>query len=787
MIFLSLNNTNFKRNGIFILFLFLFISVFSVKTLLAKSVYFYNVTASSVYQVESLLNYSGFSVNGSDINIIDSSKNFVFVPYVNQKYSKYNVLIQSDGSVDTAVSLNSESSGIYNSYYNKFVHFSRSYWFIPYPLGNTESEHEYWGYLSNYGGNIDWQTPLEYSFKINYLWCVSDESVKISFDIMAILTDSSSGYVKTAINGNSVSFPVINSAGYQSVFTDVSCDLFKQNNKIVFNKFISGNNSDFIWFRDFSLYYPAYFTPVAGKLSFTLNSDSCIKIYSDNDYYLLNVDNPYNVKKIAYGIVSAGQLSVCLKSGNYFYQEIKSIKKIIPSEVNVNDIAILPETDVLVITPSQFKDSLTPWISKRAKEGLSLNIVTTEEIYAWFTDGIKNPWAIRDFLLYVKDNFSLLPKYVLLVGNATGTPKNDLITSVGNNDKLLEGEWDFLPAPFYRAMNESFANLNVYYKYYDTGSDYLFSDPDGDNVPDFAVGRWPVTTVTEINNILKKIDNFETYYKDKVYIVNDVDANGFNFSSFASQIRNIVPEGYSISNFDFNTLDIDSMKQGIIDSFGSGGRVMFYTGHGAHRVWDQSILSVSPLDGRYDPVLFSDTNSPLIAVQITCFANGLTTIYYPGSLGRNLVIAKTGAVASIGATDYSDFVSQQLFAKLFFASLFDRDNIRLGDALINSQSDFNDTYPQYYEILYTYPLLGDPTMKLFYSDADTVVTNKVYSDDNKDTTEDSTVFFRKDVSGESYSFFSCSYSDGNIVNSLFSSVLTFILILFSFLWMKRKI
>ncbi len=57
--------------------------------------------------------------------------------------------------------------------------------------------------------------------------------------------------------------------------------------------------------------------------------------------------------------------------------------------------------------------------SYRSQQGLTTVVARMTDIYDEFNDGIKSPWAIRDFLEHAAANWAEPPQYVFLAGDGS--------------------------------------------------------------------------------------------------------------------------------------------------------------------------------------------------------------------------------------------------------------------------------------------------------------------------------------------------------------------------------
>lgn len=81
--------------------------------------------------------------------------------------------------------------------------------------------------------------------------------------------------------------------------------------------------------------------------------------------------------------------------------------------------------EYLFITHKNFYNGLAPLVNHRRQE-YTTKVVTVDQIFDDFSFGKYDPLAIKHFLYYTTNNWTIYPKYVLLVGDATYDFKNNL-------------------------------------------------------------------------------------------------------------------------------------------------------------------------------------------------------------------------------------------------------------------------------------------------------------------------------------------------------------------------
>ncbi len=97
----------------------------------------------------------------------------------------------------------------------------------------------------------------------------------------------------------------------------------------------------------------------------------------------------------------------------------------------------LPQADYLIVSHPDFLSQANRLADLHREEGLTVNVVTTEQVFNEFSSGATDACAIRMYAKMFYDraatNTSLRPKYLLLFGDGTYDPKN----RVANNNNFV--------------------------------------------------------------------------------------------------------------------------------------------------------------------------------------------------------------------------------------------------------------------------------------------------------------------------------------------------------------
>ena len=155
---------------------------------------------------------------------------------------------------------------------------------------------------------------------------------------------------------------------------------------------------------------------------------------------------------------------------------------------------------VIVSHPDFFEEAKKIENEHRNNLGLQTLLVTTDQIYNEFSSGRQDISAIRDFMRMLHLTATThQPQYLLLIGDASWDYKNTIKQSnfvpVWSSMLLINGNTDL-----------------VIYEHSFVGDDFyaLLDTLEGSNLKrckgtlDIAVGRFPVNTATEMQNVVKK-------------------------------------------------------------------------------------------------------------------------------------------------------------------------------------------------------------------------------------------------------------------------------------------
>jgi hypothetical protein len=282
------------------------------------------------------------------------------------------------------------------------------------------------------------------------------------------------------------------------------------------------------------------------------------------------------------------------------------------------DLHSLGYADMIIVTAPEFITDAYRLANFHASEGLSVHLVTTREVYNEFSSGMTDATAIKHFLRMFRERAAgdpdLLPKYLLLFGDGSYDNKN-----------RLSGNTAFIPT------YQSTYSINVTQSF--VSDDYFVMLDDNENMNntdqlDMGIGRLPVATTEEANDVVNKIIAYSTnsgsletstsccntvtgnsmgdWRNVYAFVADDEDANAYSGAAeeFADSLKSLHP----FINIDKIFLDAylqqstpggeryPDASEDIRSRVQKGCLVLNYIGHGGEVGWaHERILDVSTI------------------------------------------------------------------------------------------------------------------------------------------------------------------------------------------------
>ncbi len=326
-------------------------------------------------------------------------------------------------------------------------------------------------------------------------------------------------------------------------------------------------------------------------------------------------------------------------------------------------------TDTLVVCPTAFQPALVEWQEYRRSQGHEIQVISPPTSAA----------RLRELVRQASGSGSL--KYLLLIGDA---PR---VSSGGESRSLNTTPTNYLPAK----VNVKWGSEPR------IASDAPYADLDGDDVPDLAMGRIPVTTIGQLATVLKKTLDYERQsehgdWEKKLNIASGVGGFGVVTDALIEAaarqiITQTVPADYVTAHIHPESPTAETAR--LLANFptrarqqiNEGSLAWVYLGHGWVTELDrvktatgsESILSVGDV-----PQLHCCGHSPL-AVLVACYTGAMDAPHT--CLAEELLDATEGPVAVIAATRVTmPYGNTVLGCELLRACFRDRTEL-LGDTI----------------------------------------------------------------------------------------------------------
>lgn len=338
----------------------------------------------------------------------------------------------------------------------------------------------------------------------------------------------------------------------------------------------------------------------------------------------------------------------------------------------------------VIVTHPALASSLGSLIALEQGRGFTTEVVTTDRIFAAYSDYTSSAAALKSFLLASLARGKL--RYVLLVGADTTDPY----------DHLGQGSISFVPTEYLPFVD--------YISFSPT--DERLVDGNGDGLADVPIGRLPVRTPSEVDAVVSKLllweQNVSTAPKSALLVSGASDA-GTELADLNTSYETAL-KSWSTSVAAVDTIGSAATRQTVLDNFNAGTALMSYVGHSSPGQWDFTTLL------RWtDVAALTNTTKPNLVAQWGCWNS-----YYvePGyeSLSAHLLRAPGGAAGTVGASTLLSQGAQERFGALFLAQV-DRGGQTVGQALRAAKQELLASGSGQDVALGTI-LLGDPAMSL---------------------------------------------------------------------------
>ncbi len=338
------------------------------------------------------------------------------------------------------------------------------------------------------------------------------------------------------------------------------------------------------------------------------------------------------------------------------------------------------KTDLLILSHPDFIDDIIPLVKAREAEGLSVRVVSIEDVYAVFNNKIVDPLAIQEYISHAWN--SMQARYVLLVGADT----YDYLDYGGT------GSFSFIPTLY--------GPTHPFVRY--TPLDSLLGDVNRDRRPEVIVGRFPVRTSAEAKALVAKTLAYsdKDYGKTAIFSADAKDGT-LSFKDVSQAWAKNLPVGWGVKTAYLDEPGgLTSARQTLIDGLNSGLALVNYIGHSSDVQWsDQGLLTMQ------DAAALTNNLRPAVFSQWSCFNTYLAWPNTDTLAHALLVYGEQGGSAFIGSSSLTGQDVHEAMGSRTMKYLV-TPGMRIGDALHKARQDLAMEIPMLVGLINTYQISG---------------------------------------------------------------------------------
>ena len=289
------------------------------------------------------------------------------------------------------------------------------------------------------------------------------------------------------------------------------------------------------------------------------------------------------------------------------------------------------------------------------EDGIETDVITVESIFFSYDEADDPPYDGYPYgspVIPISYNYSLAKKIISYLRDTDAHPSLEYVTILGDGGNV--------PASYY--YHDADSGLGGREDWIPT--DFFYSSPDYDLVPNYKVGRLPANDVSEAGLVALKIRTWRNGL-DRLWFDNVMVAGSrpFHTPYYYGELMSVdmLNQGY----FDgmnvtkaFGTDDRYTVNV-VSESLRNGGYGFLYDsghGYGSGIMVDNGTISSTDLF-RYGP---SESQLPVV-VSIACICGQFDSSGYIRSFGEGIVLSQAGGIAYFGGTRINAGIASQAF------------------------------------------------------------------------------------------------------------------------------
>lgn len=441
-----------------------------------------------------------------------------------------------------------------------------------------------------------------------------------------------------------------------------------------------------------------------------------LRSFSSEAIFIFDVTDFHNVRQIEIAQHDAGVISFIDSAAGqprrYFavhptrFKSTTKIMKDVPSRLREDRVG----ADFIIITYDDFYDAALALKSLRENcDSLATRVVKISDVFDEFGWGLPDPTAIRDYIRFAYVNWTIPPKYVLLLGDGDYDYKN--IISPESPNWILPYETNEPHELLSRARDDWFGCV-----------------AGNDNLMDVAIGRIPARNPDQALAAIQKIIEYENSpalgeWCNTIAMVADdeLEQGGkpdviHHIPDAEAMAEGLIPPTYNVKKIYLTEFPAvaDAAVSGIrkpaahdalLKQIDKGNLIINFIGHGNERLWThERILVLSD-----DFPLIDTGPRQAFWIAATCNFGRFDNPDFQSFAEQLTTMPNNGAIAVFSPCRLADATQNVSLNKAIYRFLFSQNqrSVRLGDVISLAKNSLgNSENSQFYN------LLGDPTLRL---------------------------------------------------------------------------
>lgn len=336
--------------------------------------------------------------------------------------------------------------------------------------------------------------------------------------------------------------------------------------------------------------------------------------------------------------------------------------------------------DVLIVYHPALQSALQRLEATQHARGYSTHSVSTDQIYAAFSDHLPSGEAIRTAIALAAGAGT---RYVQLIGGDALDYRDDLST----------GAISLVPT-VYTSLSDIISWAP---------SDALLADIDGDDVPDLGLARLPARTEDELTVMLDKLDQVASLPAGLVRVSDQRDGTHSYLESHQTATRKI-SQLLPLDAIDLDSTPVETARLQLLQAFNQPPELISFMGHSSFNLWSTSSI----FTGSDAASVMASGLAPIVA-QWGCWNSYFVRVDGDNLMHQLMVNPHGGAAMVIGSTALTSNPSHEALATALFNALAAANETPWGDLLLQAQREAGVNQAHRDAVLGV-ALFGDPTL-----------------------------------------------------------------------------